>query len=101
MTFANGAEASTLFGIRSSDLIDQEGRIMTKVGICISPFMGLSLAGLAEFAQESEKAGIEGIIPEGQNDGLICCYAAAKATNRVMVATWIVNIFLREAALCS
>jgi alkanesulfonate monooxygenase SsuD/methylene tetrahydromethanopterin reductase-like flavin-dependent oxidoreductase (luciferase family) len=75
---------------------------MTKVGICISPFMGLSLAGLAEFAQESENAGIEGIfIPEGKNDGLICCYAAAKATNRVIVATWIVNIFLREAVLCS
>jgi len=64
--------------------------------------MGLSLGRLAEFAQESENAGIEGIfIPEGKNDGLICCYAAAKATNRVMVATWIVNIFLREAALCS
>ena len=75
---------------------------MTKLGICISPFMGLSLGRLAEFAQESENAGIEGIfIPEGKNDGLICCYAAAKATNRVMVATWIVNIFLREAALCS
>ena len=74
---------------------------MTRLGICISPFMRLSLARLAEFAQESEKAGIEGIIPEGQNDGLICCYAAAKATNRVMVATWIVNIFLREASLCS
>lgn len=75
---------------------------MTKLGICISPFMGLSLARLAEFAQESENAGMEGIfIPEGRNDGLLCCYTVAKATNRVMVATWIVNIFLREAALCS
>jgi alkanesulfonate monooxygenase SsuD/methylene tetrahydromethanopterin reductase-like flavin-dependent oxidoreductase (luciferase family) len=75
---------------------------MTKLGICISPFMGLSLARLAEFAQESENAGMEGIfIPGGRNDGLLCCYTVAKATNRVMVATWIVNIFLREAALCS
>ena len=75
---------------------------MTKLGICISPFMGLSLARLAEFAQESENAGMEGIfIPEGRNDGLLCCYTVAKATNRVMVATWIVNIFLREAALSS
>lgn len=74
---------------------------MTKLGICISPFMGLSLARLAEFAQESEDAGIEGIfIPEGKNDGLICCYAAAKATKRLTIATWILNIFLREPALC-
>ena len=74
---------------------------MTKLGICISPFMGLTLARLAEFAQESEDAGIEGIfIPEGKNDGLICCYAAAKATKRLVVATWILNIFLREPALC-
>jgi hypothetical protein len=71
---------------------------MSKLGICISPFMGLRLARLAEFAHESENAGIEGIfIPEGENDGLICCYAAAKATNRVMVATWIVNIVLLDA----
>jgi len=34
---------------------------MSKLGICISPFMGLSLGRLAEFAQESENAGIEGI----------------------------------------
>ncbi len=75
---------------------------MSKLGICISPFNGLSLTRLAEFGKESENAGIDGIfIPEGKNDGLICCYAAAKATNRATVATWVVNIFLREAALCS
>lgn len=75
---------------------------MTKLGICVSPFMGLSLARLGEFAHESEDAGIEGIfIPEGRNDGLICCYAAAKATKRLIVATWILNVFFREPALCS
>jgi alkanesulfonate monooxygenase SsuD/methylene tetrahydromethanopterin reductase-like flavin-dependent oxidoreductase (luciferase family) len=75
---------------------------MPKLGICISPFMGLSLARLAEFAREAEDAGIEGVfIPEGKNDGLMCCYAVAKATKRATVATWIVNIFLREPALCS
>jgi alkanesulfonate monooxygenase SsuD/methylene tetrahydromethanopterin reductase-like flavin-dependent oxidoreductase (luciferase family) len=64
--------------------------------------MELSLARLADFAREAEDAGIEGIfIPEGNNDGLLCCYAAARATTRVIIATWIVNIFLREPALCS
>ncbi len=75
---------------------------MPKLGICISPFMGLSLARLAEVAREAEDAGIEGIfIPEGRNDGLMCCYAAARATRRATVATWITNIFLREPALCA
>jgi alkanesulfonate monooxygenase SsuD/methylene tetrahydromethanopterin reductase-like flavin-dependent oxidoreductase (luciferase family) len=36
-----------------------------------------------------------------KNDGLMCCYAAAKATNSMMVATWIANIFLRHVGLCS
>jgi alkanesulfonate monooxygenase SsuD/methylene tetrahydromethanopterin reductase-like flavin-dependent oxidoreductase (luciferase family) len=64
--------------------------------------MGLSLARVADFAREAEDAGIAGLfIPEGNNDGLMCCYAAARATTRITVATWIVNIFLREPALCS
>jgi alkanesulfonate monooxygenase SsuD/methylene tetrahydromethanopterin reductase-like flavin-dependent oxidoreductase (luciferase family) len=64
--------------------------------------MELSLARLADFAREAEDAGIEGIfIPEGNNDGLLCCYAAARATTHVIIATWIVNIFLRKPALCS
>jgi alkanesulfonate monooxygenase SsuD/methylene tetrahydromethanopterin reductase-like flavin-dependent oxidoreductase (luciferase family) len=75
---------------------------MPKLGISISPFMELSLARLADFAREAEDAGIEGIfIREGTNDGLLCCYAAARATMRVITASWIVNIFLREPALCS
>ncbi len=70
---------------------------MPKLGICISPFMELSLARLADFAREAEDAGIEGIfIPEGNNDSLLCCYAAVRATTRIIIiATWIVNIFLR------
>ena len=75
---------------------------MPRLGICISPFMGLSLACLAEFAREAEDAGINGIsIPEGKNDGLMYCYAAARATRHLTVATWITNIFLREPALCA
>jgi len=64
--------------------------------------MGLSLVRLAELAREAEDAGLEGIfIPEGRNDGLMCCYAVTKATRRATIATWITNIFLREPALCA
>ena len=74
---------------------------MPKLGLCVSPFLGLSLSRLAEFAHEAEDAGIQGIfIPEGRNDGLMCCYAAARATRRIIIATWITNIFLREPSLC-
>jgi hypothetical protein len=64
LTFVGRRSAVGFIGVRTSDLAD---RIMPKLGICISPFMGLTFARLAEFAQESEDAGIEGIfIPEGQ-----------------------------------
>ena len=62
--------------------------------------MGLSLARLAEFACESEDAGIAGIfIPEGKNDGLLSCYAR-QGDETFNGRTWITNIFLREPALC-
>jgi alkanesulfonate monooxygenase SsuD/methylene tetrahydromethanopterin reductase-like flavin-dependent oxidoreductase (luciferase family) len=31
----------------------------------------------------------------------MCCYGAAKATKRVMIGTWIVNIYLRDPMLCA
>ncbi len=67
-----------------------------------SPITGYS--GFVQFrlARETEDAGFGGVyIPEAVNDALMCSFAVANATRRINIATWIVNIYLREPALCA
>jgi len=55
-----------------------------------------------QLARETEDAGFGGIyIPEAVNDALMSSHAAAIATRRITIATWIVNIYLRDPALCA
>jgi alkanesulfonate monooxygenase SsuD/methylene tetrahydromethanopterin reductase-like flavin-dependent oxidoreductase (luciferase family) len=57
---------------------------------------------LVQLARETEDAGFSGVyIPEAVNDALMCSLAVANATKRIAVATWIVNIYLREPGLCA
>ena len=50
---------------------------------------------LVRLARETEDAGFSGVyIPEAVNDALMCSLAVA-------IATWIVNIYLREPGLCA
>jgi alkanesulfonate monooxygenase SsuD/methylene tetrahydromethanopterin reductase-like flavin-dependent oxidoreductase (luciferase family) len=59
-------------------------------------------AGFVELARETEDAGYCGVfIPEATNDALMCSFAVANATKRINIATWIVNIYLREPTLCA
>ena len=59
-------------------------------------------SGFVQLARETEDAGYAGVfIPEALNDALMCSFAVANATKRVNIATWIVNIYLREPALCA
>src|SRR5215475_11556627 len=59
-------------------------------------------AGFVQLTREIEDAGFGGVfIPEAVNDALMCSFAVANATTRVSIATWIVNIYLREPALCA
>jgi len=59
-------------------------------------------SGFVQLARETEDAGFGGVfIPEAVNDALLCSFAVANATTRVQIATWIVNIYLREPALCA
>src|SRR5262249_35485827 len=72
-----------------------------KLGITISPFSGISYQEPAQLARESEDAGVHGVfIPEAANDAMMCCYAVARGTRRITIATWIANIYFREPALC-
>jgi alkanesulfonate monooxygenase SsuD/methylene tetrahydromethanopterin reductase-like flavin-dependent oxidoreductase (luciferase family) len=62
----------------------------------------VSNAKFVELARETEEAGFGGVfIPEALNDALLCSLSVANATKRITVATWIVNIYLREPALCA
>ena len=63
---------------------------------------GNGYAGFVQLARETEDAGFGGVyIPEAVNDALMCSLAVANATRRITIGTWIVNIYLREPALCA
>ena len=60
------------------------------------------LSTFVQLARETEDAGFSGVyIPEAVNDALMCSLAVANATKRIDIATWIVNIYLREPTLCA
>jgi alkanesulfonate monooxygenase SsuD/methylene tetrahydromethanopterin reductase-like flavin-dependent oxidoreductase (luciferase family) len=87
---------------------------MKGYGVTLAPRSGISLtttssispvtgfAAFVQLARETEDAGFGGVfIPEAVNDALMCSLAVANATKRIDIATWIVNIYLREPALCA
>ncbi len=75
---------------------------MTACGIALSPFSGIPTRDFVQLAREAEDAGLSGVfVPEANNDGLMCCHAIAAGTRRVTIATWIVNIYLRQPTLCA
>jgi alkanesulfonate monooxygenase SsuD/methylene tetrahydromethanopterin reductase-like flavin-dependent oxidoreductase (luciferase family) len=75
---------------------------VARLGISISTFSGLSYADYAALAREAEDAGFDAVLsPEGNNDVLMCLYAAAKATRRATLASFIANIYYREPVLCA
>jgi len=74
---------------------------MKGYGITLAP-RGVSYASFVQLAREVEDAGFGGVfIPEALNDALLCSLSVANATKRIAIATWIVNIYLREPALCA
>jgi len=74
---------------------------MKGYGITLAP-RGVSYASFVQLAREAEDAGFGGVfIPEALNDALLCSLSVANATKRIAIATWIVNIYLREPALCA
>src|SRR6202451_1722348 len=75
---------------------------MAQCGFSLSQMSGIPHSEFIRPAREVEEAGFSGIfIPEANNDALMSSYAVAGATKRVTIATWIVNIYLREPTLCA
>ncbi|HVN29241.1 MAG TPA: LLM class flavin-dependent oxidoreductase [Candidatus Binataceae bacterium] len=74
---------------------------MKGYGITLRPTVP-DTSELVQLARETEDAGFGGVyIPEAVNDALISSLAVAGATKRINIATWIVNIYLRDPALCA
>ena len=72
------------------------------LGLSISTFSGLPYEDFVGLAREAEDAGFDGVfIPEGPNDVMMCCFALAHSTSRIKIATWIANIYFREAVLAA
>jgi alkanesulfonate monooxygenase SsuD/methylene tetrahydromethanopterin reductase-like flavin-dependent oxidoreductase (luciferase family) len=75
-------------------------RISERTSSSDLPVTGYS--GFLQLARETEDAGFGGVfIPEAVNDALMCSLAVANATDRINIGTWIVNVYLREPALCA
>jgi alkanesulfonate monooxygenase SsuD/methylene tetrahydromethanopterin reductase-like flavin-dependent oxidoreductase (luciferase family) len=75
---------------------------MARCGFSLSPMSGIPNPEFLQLARTVEDAGFNGIfIPEANNDALMFSYAVAGVTRRVTIATWIVNIYLREPTLCA
>ena len=108
-----------LSGIEFSEAIQTSANAMKEpsmkgYGVTLSPMSRISLqtgssdppitgySGFVQLARETEDAGFGGVfIPEAVNDALMCSFAVANATKRINIGTWIVNIYLREPALCA
>jgi len=74
---------------------------MKGYGVTLRPMVP-GHSGFVQLARETEDAGFGGVfIPEAVNDALLCSLSVANATKRITIATWIVNIYLREPALCA
>jgi alkanesulfonate monooxygenase SsuD/methylene tetrahydromethanopterin reductase-like flavin-dependent oxidoreductase (luciferase family) len=75
---------------------------MKGYGVTVSPMSGIPYPEFAQLVRATEDAGYSGVfIPEANNDALMCSLAAANATKRIAIGTWIVNIYLREPTLCA
>src|SRR5216683_2991118 len=88
-----------------ADFVGKSGRReikMASLGITVAPSSGIPYQDFVQLTREVEDTGFGGVfVSESTNDALMCCYAVAKATKRIQIGTWIVNIFLRDPTLCA
>jgi 5,10-methylenetetrahydromethanopterin reductase len=74
---------------------------MAELGIVIAPGAE-PYSTLGGLAREAEDAGFSGIfVSESNNDAMMCCAEMARATSRIKLVTWIVNIHFRVPITCA
>jgi alkanesulfonate monooxygenase SsuD/methylene tetrahydromethanopterin reductase-like flavin-dependent oxidoreductase (luciferase family) len=70
------------------------------LGISISTYSGIPFDEFTRLAREADDAGFAGVfVTEAANDVMMCCQAAARATRRIKIASWIANIYFRAPHL--
>ncbi len=74
---------------------------MAELGIVIAPGAE-PYSNLGGLAREAEDAGFSGIfVSESNNDAIMTCAEMARATSRIKLVTWIVNIHFRVPVTCA
>ncbi len=74
---------------------------MAELGIVIAPGVD-PYSTLGALAREAEDAGFSAVfVSESNNDAMLCCAQMARATTRVRLVTWIVNIHFRVPVTCA
>jgi alkanesulfonate monooxygenase SsuD/methylene tetrahydromethanopterin reductase-like flavin-dependent oxidoreductase (luciferase family) len=73
-----------------------------RIGLGVIPGVGWSAKEIQTVAREAEDAGFDAIFAaEVNNDVLATAQLMGTATQRILVGTWIANIFLRHPYVCA
>lgn len=73
-----------------------------RLALTVVPGAGWSAADIEAIAREAEEAGFDAIFTtEVNNDALATAQLMGAATHRILVGTWIANIYLRHSYTCA
>ena len=73
-----------------------------RLGLAVIPGVGWSAAETQAVAREAEEAGFDAIFTtEVNNDAMATAQLMGAATSRILVGTWIANIYLRHSYTCA
>ncbi len=75
---------------------------MAGLAVSLSTFSRPSWTEFTRLAREAEDAGFSAVlVPEANNDVMLCCHAVVRATSRVTVGSRIANVYLRAPLVCA
>ena len=76
--------------------------VTERLALTVVPGAGWSAADIEAVAREAEEAGFDAIFTtEVNNDALATAQLMGTATQRILVGTWIANIYLRHSYTCA
>src|SRR5687767_9184863 len=79
-----------------------EGAMADRLALAVIPGVGWSADEIRAVAREAEAAGFDAIVAaEVNNDVLATAQLMGAATERILVGTWIANVYLRHSYTCA
>src|SRR5438046_6617493 len=73
-----------------------------RLGLAVIPGIGWRASEIQTIAREAEDAGFDAIFTaEVNNDAMATAQLMGAATRRILVGTWIANIYLRHSYVCA